>query len=95
MFKLNVNVMNKTVVSAYMLSSFNMWHARLCHVNKKLVHQMSSLGLIPKISVKDFEKCEYCSQAKITRKPHKSVHRETKLLDLIHSDICEFLKENL
>ena len=27
---------------------------------------------------------------KITQKPHKSIERNTKLLELIHSDICEF-----
>ena len=51
---------------------------------------MSSLGLIPKLPLKDFEKCESCSQAKITKTPHKSVIRVSEPLDLIHSDICEF-----
>ena len=46
---------------------------------------ISSLGLIPKLS-KYFEKCKTCSQAKITRMPHKSVLRNIKLLELIHSD---------
>ena len=50
---------------------------------------MSSLGLIPRLS-KDFEKCETCSQAKITKKPYKSVVRNTELLELIYSDLCEF-----
>ena len=50
---------------------------------------MSSLGLIPKLS-KDFEKCETCSQAKITKKSHKSVVRNIELLELIHFDLCEF-----
>ena len=50
---------------------------------------ISSLGLIPRLS-KDFEKCKTCSQAKITKKPHKSVVTNTKLLELIHSDLCEF-----
>ena len=50
---------------------------------------MSSLGLIPRLS-KDFEKCETCSQAKITKRPHKNVVRNTELLELIHSDLCEF-----
>ena len=27
---------------------------------------------------------------KITQKPHKSIERNTELLELIHSDICEF-----
>ena len=39
---------------------------------------------------KDFEKCETCSQAKITKRPHKSVVRCTELLELIHSNLCDF-----
>ena len=50
---------------------------------------MSSLGLIPKLSLNDFEKCDFCSQAKITKQSHKSVLRESEPLNLIHSDICE------
>ena len=50
---------------------------------------MNSLGLISRLS-KDFEKCETCSQAKITKRAHKNVVRNTKLLELIHSDLCEF-----
>ena len=73
-----------------MLSSVNFQHARLCHINSKYVGIMSSLGLIPRLS-KDFEKCETCSQAKITKMPHKSVVRNTELLELIHSDLCEFM----
>lgn len=89
MFKLNVDAMNKISPSAYIACSFNIWHARLCHVNKRLVKNMSTLGLIPELSLNDFEKCEWCSQAKITKTPHKSVFRESEPLDLIHSDICE------
>ena len=50
---------------------------------------MSSLGLIPRLS-KYFEKCETCSLAKITKRSYKSVVRNTELLELIHSDLCEF-----
>ena len=50
---------------------------------------MITLDLIPKMSQTDFDKCEFCSQAKITKKPHKSVDRFSEPLDLIHSDICE------
>ena len=34
MFKLNLK-MNKKLSSGYVLSSFNIQYARLCHVNKK------------------------------------------------------------
>ena len=88
MFKLNVEA-NKISSSAYMLCSFNSWHARLCHVNKLIIKNMSNLGLIPALSLNDFEKCKFCSQAKITKTPHKSVEKVSEPLELIHSDICE------
>jgi len=85
MFKLNI--MNKISSSAYMLCDFNIWHARLCHVNKRIISYMSGLGLIPKLSSDDFKKCQFCSQAKITKDSHKSVTRESEPFDLIHSDM--------
>ena len=73
-----------------MLSSFNVWHAKLCHVNKRLISNMSRLNLIPKLSMHEFEKCACCSQAKVTKTLHKSVARVTEPLELIHFDLCEF-----
>ena len=89
MFKLNVENNKASTSSVYILSSINFWHARLYHINSRYVRIISSLGLIPKLS-KDFEKCETCSQVEITRRPHKSVVRNTKLLELIYFDLCEF-----
>ncbi|KAL4025369.1 hypothetical protein IC575_013758 [Cucumis melo] len=89
MFKLNLEI-NKIASSAYMLTSFNVWHARLCHVNKRLISNMSRLNLIPKLSLHDFEKCACCSRTKITKTSHKFVTRVTEPLELIHFDLCEF-----
>ena len=72
MFKLNVENKKASTSSVYMLSSINFWHTRLCHINSRYVGLMSKLELIPRLS-KDFEKCETCSQAKITKRPNKSV----------------------
>ena len=88
MFKLNVE-MNKTTSSVYIVSCVNMWHARLCHVNSKYLKNMSHVGLLPKLH-NNFEKCEYCSMTKITKQPHIKVERNSELLELIHTDICEF-----
>ena len=73
MFKLNVEMNKNVASSSYIVSSFNVWHARLCHVNKKLIKNMSRLGIIPNVRLADIEKCESCSQAKITKTPHKSI----------------------
>ena len=89
MFKLNVKNNKASTGLVYMLFSINFWQACLCHINNRYVGIMSSLGLIPRLP-KDFEKCETCSQAKITKRPHKNVVRNTELLELIHIDLCEF-----
>lgn len=88
MFKLSIE-MNKNNALIYSLSSFNLWHSRLCHINKKLVNNLSKLGMIPKVDLNNFEKCTSCSQAKIIKSSHKSVVRITTILELIHSDLCE------
>jgi hypothetical protein len=35
------------------------------------------------------EKCEICIKAKMTKKSFPSVHRNSQILQRIHSDICE------
>lgn len=89
MFKLNVEMNKISANSVYMLSSMNFWHSRLCHINSTYVKNMSNLNLIPKLK-NDFEKCQFCSMTKITKKPSKSVEKDSELLELIHTDICEF-----
>ena len=67
MFKLNVEC-NKMSACAYKLYDFNIWNSRLCQVNKSIIHNMSTLDLILKMSQTDVDKCEFYSQAKITKK---------------------------
>ena len=50
---------------------------------------MMDLDLVPKSAINVKQKCEVCVQAKQTRKSFKSVERNTQLLDLVHSDICD------
>ncbi|CAJ2638290.1 unnamed protein product [Trifolium pratense] len=90
MFKLNVDLnLNKISTSVYSLCDFNVWHSRLCHVNIRSISKLSHLGLIPKLNFDNVEKCQFCSQAKITKSSHKSVIRQSEPMELIHSDICE------
>ena len=89
MFKLNIENNISSASSVYTLSSVNFWHACLCHINSRYVEIINNIGLIPRLT-KDFEKCEACNQAKITKRPYKNVERNTELLELIHTDLCEF-----
>ncbi|KAK9121512.1 hypothetical protein Syun_019129 [Stephania yunnanensis] len=95
LFKLNVVIVNSTgnrmIVSAYMVDSFNLWHARLGHVNKRSIYRMVKLNLLPKFNIDLNKKCEICTESKFARQPFKSVQeRSNELLGLIYSDLCDF-----
>jgi len=89
MFKLCIEINKNSAPSVYIVSCSNLWHARLCHINGKYIKNMSSLGFIPSLH-NELEKCNTCSMTKITKGSHKSVERTSDLLDLIHTDLCEF-----
>ncbi|GKE19182.1 hypothetical protein Tco_1426759, partial [Tanacetum coccineum] len=54
----------------------------------KRMQDMSKDGLIPAFDM-DTEKCKTCMLNKITKKPFQNVKRETDILELNHSDLCD------
>ncbi|GJZ13450.1 zinc finger, CCHC-type containing protein [Tanacetum coccineum] len=90
MFRLNV--VNDNIASAFMstskLNNSILWHARLGHVHFKRMQDMSKDGLVPAFYM-DTERCKTCMLTKITKKPFQNVKRETEVLELIHSDLCD------
>ncbi|GKC03397.1 zinc finger, CCHC-type containing protein [Tanacetum coccineum] len=90
MFKLNI--VNDNIASAIMstskLNDSILWRARLGHVHFKRMQDMSKDGLILAFDM-DTEKCKTCMLNKITKKPFQNVKRETEVLELIHSDLCD------
>ncbi|GJX11992.1 zinc finger, CCHC-type containing protein [Tanacetum coccineum] len=94
MFMLNLNKVLDDSDSVYMSSSStvvnsSLWHARLGHVHYKRMLEMSKDELIPAID-ENPDKCTTCMLTKITRKPFKSITRKSVILELIHSDLCDF-----
>ncbi|GKB32353.1 zinc finger, CCHC-type containing protein [Tanacetum coccineum] len=93
MFMLNLNKVPDDSDSVYMSSSTvvnsTLWHARLGHVHYKRMLEMSKDDLIPAID-ENLEKCTTCMLTKITRQPFKSITRKSVILELIHSDLCDF-----
>ncbi|GKB82555.1 zinc finger, CCHC-type containing protein, partial [Tanacetum coccineum] len=59
------------------------------HVHYKRMLEMSKDDLIPTIH-ENPEKCTTCMLTKITRKPFQSITRKSVILELIHSDLCDF-----
>ena len=70
-----------------MVDSYDVWHARLGHVSSGYIKKMQTLGLINNIDYSYLSKCQICATSKLTRKTCGLVTRETKLLELIHSDL--------
>nr|GEW08561.1 hypothetical protein [Tanacetum cinerariifolium] len=93
MFMLNLNKVPDDSDSVYMSSSTVvnslLWHARLGHVHYKRMLEMSKDDLIPAID-ENLEKCTTCMLTKITRKPFQSITKKSVILELIHSDVCDF-----
>ncbi|GJV02851.1 hypothetical protein Tco_1336420 [Tanacetum coccineum] len=52
------------------------------------MQDMSKDGLIPSFDM-DTGKCKTCMLTKITKKPFQNVKRETEVLEMIHSDLCD------
>ncbi|GJR57530.1 zinc finger, CCHC-type containing protein [Tanacetum coccineum] len=87
-----LNIVSNNIGSAFMstskLNNSIIWHARLSHVHFKKMQDMSKDGLISAFDM-DTEKCKTYMLTKITKKPFQNVKRETKVLELIHSDLCD------
>nr|KAJ0212594.1 hypothetical protein LSAT_V11C400219000 [Lactuca sativa] len=96
MIRLNINYPSSDNSICMASSSSNnnfhkseLWHARLGHIHYKRLKDMSKMSLIPAFDMQNNEKCKTCMLTKITRQPFKDV-RESKVLDLIHTDLCDF-----
>ena len=88
----NLNVMNvvtkddlNKVASSYVLESSNIWHARLGHVNYKLIKKLMNMGLFSNFEYPS-EKCQVCVESKFSKLHFQFVdNRLSEPLDLIHT----------
>lgn len=77
----------------------DLWHRRLCHINYQLAHYMSSKNIVtdlPTLDLAKDRKCEVCIRSKHHRhkRPKRAVHRSTRPLKLLHSDLCGPINSN-
>jgi len=75
LFVLNISeIINESCSSAYIVDSYDMWHARLGHVNSSYVMKLQRLRLI-NMHDKQSGKCDVCVESKITKKTCYLVER--------------------
>ena len=65
-----LSINKKSSISFFVanVECYDMWHARLEHVNLNSIKRMMSLNLIPKASIDLKQRCETCIQVKQPRK---------------------------
>jgi len=94
LFVLNISeIINESCSSAYIVDSYDIWHARLGHVNSSYVMKLQRLGLI-NMRDKQSGKCDVYVESKITKKTCYHIEHQTKLLGLIHTDLA-YLKQTM
>nr|GEW85284.1 hypothetical protein [Tanacetum cinerariifolium] len=84
----NNNAINNMHTSSYNFDSSLLWQARLGHVYFKRMRNMANANIIPKLDFKN-DKCQTCMHTKITRLPFPTLQRSSKILELVHSDVCD------
>ncbi|GJX28969.1 putative RNA-directed DNA polymerase [Tanacetum coccineum] len=65
-----------------------LWHQRLGHTSRDIMTRLVKDEVLPHLDFSDFEKCVECIKGKMTKGNKKGVTRSTRLLELIHTDIC-------
>ena len=80
---------NKNAAPAYMIDLITLWHGRLAHIELCTIKRIIKCVLISCNDIGNFEKCETCVKSKMVKKPFYSVDKNSELLDLVHSNICE------
>ena len=69
-------------------NSRSLWNKWLGHISKPRIERLASNGILNDIDFIDFDVCIECIKGKQTKVKNKSAHKSSKVLDLIHTDIC-------
>lgn len=88
--KVCINVVN-TVGHKQTLTnntSSKLWHKRLGYIFKEKMQRLTRDQILPSLNYGDFEICINCIKGKMTNKKNKGSTRSSKLLKLIHTEIC-------
>ena len=69
-------------------NSSNLWHKRLGHISRERLERLVKDGILPNLDFTDLGVCMDCIKGKQTKHTKKGATRSTKLLEIIHTDIC-------
>ncbi|RDY07901.1 hypothetical protein CR513_07924, partial [Mucuna pruriens] len=83
----------KDSVNAMNIEAF-LWHRRLSHISEKWLNCLAKKNMLLELKNAKLEKCSHCMAGKKTRVSFKKypLSRKSKLLELVHSNVCGPLK---
>ena len=92
LYKVRMRVKDKMSLLKTEISETSRWHARLEHINQDTMRSMVQRGLVTRIPTINIERkvCGSCLLGKQARQsfPQATTYRASKLLELIHGDLC-------
>ena len=65
-----------------------LWHQRLGHIFIERIKRLVNDGVLSTLDFTNLDTCMTCIKGKQTNKSKKGAKRSTKILKIIHSDIC-------
>ncbi|WP_369009447.1 GAG-pre-integrase domain-containing protein, partial [Bacillus sp. GbtcB13] len=66
-----------------------MWHCRLGHIYEGMIQKLLKDGYLDPFDYESYISCEPCLRGKLTNSLFSGTgERATKMLELIHSDVC-------
>ena len=87
-YKSIYNINTKKFKSNYLNLTY-FWHYHLGHINEKYISSLHKNELLDSFDFESFELCKFCLLWKMTNSLFsRKDERATKLLSLIHTDIC-------
>jgi transposase InsO family protein len=69
-------------------NSSNLWHKRLGHISRERLEKLVKDEILSNLDFTDLGVCVDCIKGKQTKHTKKGATRSTKLLEIIHTDIC-------
>lgn len=97
MYEFEIKINSNLAANAETKSDINIWHRRLGHLNHNDVQKLVTKNMVeslPDLVKREIKVCEPCIFGKQSKKPYPKTNgiRSTRVLELIHSDVCGPIK---
>lgn len=69
-------------------SSSKLWHCRLGHISRGGIERLIKEDILHPLDFTNLEHCVDCTKGKFAKKIKKTANRSSRVLEIIHTDIC-------